>query len=589
MQKNCIIYCRVSTATQAQEGESLDTQEKICRDIAEKRDLKIIPDNKVFREPFSGRKEYRPVFNGKVIKFIKDNPGKVNYLIVRSIDRFTRGGILSYEKIKLELREYGVELIDSAGIIQPTKNTLDHLNFEYNWSRYSPSGPAEIMMADYSSAEVRNILTRTIGRQIELTQEGYHIGPATDGFKINRTRAGNKKKSIQTPDPERAKFWVKIFEMRASGHYSDQEIVDTVNAMGFKTKEYCRWDEAHENIKKIVGKNPLTIKKMQLGIQKPIYCGVLIRKWTKYRPIKAKYDGLVSIDTFNKANKGKVFIKELEDENYEILYDYLPNKQLVKRIKHNPLFPYKFILCPHCKKPFLGSSPKGKSGKGFATYHCARNHKYLGINKKEFEKNVLKFIKTLKFKPEMIKSLEATLINKYRERQKELAHFSSQVNRKVSDLKLEQANLIDKIELTTSEVVIKRLEEKIDRLEEEIKDTQTERNKVEITEYDISAFIKEAKKIMEHPSEILINTENPIKKQALFGLVFEETPTYNDILNGTPKLTPIFALSLKSESKKSQLARAVGIEPTLEVLETPVLPLYDARLKNYDFKPCVCG
>ncbi len=24
-------------------------------------------------------------------------------------------------------------------------------------------------------------------------------------------------------------------------------------------------------------------------------------------------------------------------------------------------------------------------------------------------------------------------------------------------------------------------------------------------------------------------------------------------------------------------ARAVGIEPTLEVLETPVLPLYDAR------------
>ena len=25
------------------------------------------------------------------------------------------------------------------------------------------------------------------------------------------------------------------------------------------------------------------------------------------------------------------------------------------------------------------------------------------------------------------------------------------------------------------------------------------------------------------------------------------------------------------------MARAVGIEPTLEVLETPVLPLYDAR------------
>jgi hypothetical protein len=28
------------------------------------------------------------------------------------------------------------------------------------------------------------------------------------------------------------------------------------------------------------------------------------------------------------------------------------------------------------------------------------------------------------------------------------------------------------------------------------------------------------------------------------------------------------------------MARAVGIEPTLEVLETPVLPLYDARYQS---------
>lgn len=561
MQKNCIIYCRVSTVTQAQEGESLDTQEKICRGIAEQKQLKIIPNNKVFREPFSGRKEYRPVFDGEIIKFIKDNPGKVDYLIVRSIDRFTRGGTFSYEKIKSELSKHGVELIDSMGIIQPSKNTLEHLGFEYDWSRYSPSGIAEIMAANYGNNEARDILTRTIGRQIELTAEGYHIGAPTDGFIIKRTRMGSKKKSIQIPDPERAKFWIKIFEMRSSGLYSDQEIVDTVNALGFKTKEYYRWDKSHETIKKKAGKNPLTIKKMQKDIQKPVYCGVIVRKWTKYRPIKAKYEGLISVDMFNKANRGKVFIKELGDEKFDILYDYYPHKKIIKRIKNNPLFPYKFILCPHCKKPFLGSSPKGKSGKGFATYHCNRNHKYLGINKKEFENNVLRFIKTLKFKPDMIKSFEATLINKYRERQKELAHFSSKVSCKVSDLKLEQANLIDKIELATSEVVIKKLEEKIDKLEQEIKNTQTQRDKIEITEYDISNFIKEAKKIMEHPSEMLINTENSIKKQALFGLVFEETPTYEDILNGTPKLTPIFALSCASHNEKSLNARDEGIEP----------------------------
>ena len=36
MKNKCLIYCRVSTAKQAQEGESLEIQEKICSDFANK-------------------------------------------------------------------------------------------------------------------------------------------------------------------------------------------------------------------------------------------------------------------------------------------------------------------------------------------------------------------------------------------------------------------------------------------------------------------------------------------------------------------------------------------------------------------------
>ena len=56
MQKKCVIYCRVSTKKQAQDGESLKTQEKICREIAKRNNYKIVPDRKVFRESFSGKK-----------------------------------------------------------------------------------------------------------------------------------------------------------------------------------------------------------------------------------------------------------------------------------------------------------------------------------------------------------------------------------------------------------------------------------------------------------------------------------------------------------------------------------------------------
>ncbi len=83
---------------------------------------------------------------------------------------------------------------------------------------------------------------------------------------------------------------------------------------------------------------------------------------------------------------------------------------------------------------------------------------------------------------------------------------------------------------------------------------------------------------MKHLPETLLNQANIQKQRALWGLLFEEIPDYDEIRSGTPKISPIFEnLQCLSEPKNIN-ARAVGIEPTLEVLETPVLPLYDARV-----------
>ena len=51
---------------------------------------------------------------------------------------------------------------------------------------------------------------------------------------------------------------------------------------------------------------------------------------------------------------------------------------------------------------------------------------------------------------------------------------------------------------------------------------------------------------IEHLEKLLMpqeNTANLQQLQALFGLVFEELPTYHDILNGTPKFSFVFHLS----------------------------------------------
>ena len=51
-----------------------------------------------------------------------------------------------------------------------------------------------------------------------------------------------------------------------------------------------------------------------------------------------------------------------------------------------------------------------------------------------------------------------------------------------------------------------------------------------------------------------------IKKQALFGLVFSEIPTYQEITNGTPKLSLTFQLSSGFKSTKTLSVVIKGIK-----------------------------
>lgn len=540
--KNCIIYCRVSSAKSAQEGESLDTQDGICRKFAGDRGFAIVPNGTVFRETFSGRKDKRPVLD-EVFDYIEKNPGKVDYFVFRVIDRFTRGGSYSYEGIKQRLAAYGVEMVDTYGVIQPMKNTLEHVGFEYDWSRTSPSEIAETVIANTAKAEITNILTRMIGREIELTNQGFKIRQSADGYLNKKVFIDGKKKVIQVPDPERAKFFLEIFNLRAAGTHTDKEIVKRINAMGYCTRTQNHWDRGHEKVIGSRGGVPLTVKRLQEVIGRPIYCGVMCEKWTRHQPIKAQYEGLVSIDTFNRANRGKVFIKN-DSTGFQILYDYHPEKMTVGRTRNNSLFPYKnLVLCNSCHRTFTGSCPRGSGGKVFPTYHCSRKHKYFGVPKKNFEATFENFIKQLKLKPEIFDSIEATFLNKYHQRKKEILESSINVHQTIADLKAEQKAKAEAFVATTSPVLRSQLEMGIEELEAKIKSAAGERQKIDITEDDISRFKHYGKYCLEHLSELLLNPENPRLQLSLFSLIFEELPTYENIINGTAKMAWIFTLS----------------------------------------------
>ena len=51
------------------------------------------------------------------------------------------------------------------------------------------------------------------------------------------------KRVIRIPNPSEAKWFIKMFELRAEGVLSDKEIVQKINEMGFKTQQRHRRDK----------------------------------------------------------------------------------------------------------------------------------------------------------------------------------------------------------------------------------------------------------------------------------------------------------------------------------------------------------
>jgi len=95
----------------------------------------------------SASKEKQPV--QEAIDYCKNKSNDIQVFIIKSIDRFTRGGSYLYDHLKIQLEDKGIRLTDIYGIISSQQiNTLEHLDVKYNWSVYSPTKKTEILEAE---------------------------------------------------------------------------------------------------------------------------------------------------------------------------------------------------------------------------------------------------------------------------------------------------------------------------------------------------------------------------------------------------------------------------------------------------------
>ena len=567
--KTCVIYCRVSTVKQAQDGDSWEAQTKACINYAHQRNWKVITEP--YLESYTGRADTRPKLD-EMMGYLLRNQGKVGYVIVYEISRLTRGGSSSYTTITDNIRKLGVEVKDTFGIIQEEINIMEaygDLADGFKFGKKRSSKISEQITAQSKEDQVDEMLARLFAREMDLTIAGYWIGTYPYGFRTEKQRddTGNgKKRSVLVPKEDEALYIKEIFRLRAEGILSDAQIVKRINGMGYKSRKRIKRDENGIYPIGKMGEKILSEQQMNKIIQYPIYAGIICKKWTRKLPIKAMFKGLVDLETWNKANKGKVYIKDNGDGTYQLLRDYQENKRFKTKVSEE--YPYKHVIeCTTCHNAFWASAPKGKSGQTFPSYHCAGDrhgkpkHKNYSVPKDVFNRTVEQFVNKLSFTKQYHDAFELIIKDVYRKQHKEQIGISQQKADTVKEKKIRLQTLYEKLERATSDILERKLEEDIQKLDEEIKNGEEQRNKSEATEHDFASYIKYSLFLLEHPANILLKARKKEDQEAIWSLVFEELPTCEELKTGTPKLSLCFKLKDTNQGVLSDVVRDEGLEP----------------------------
>jgi site-specific DNA recombinase len=536
--KNAVAAIRVSTTKQGTDGDSPDAQKEQIERFAKDKGITI---KKFFVFMESASKEQQPM--QEAVDYCKNAKNGIDLFIIKSIDRFTRGGSLSYDLLKTQLEASKVNLVDIYGIISSeTVNTLDHLGFEYKWSRYSPSKKSEILEAERSKDELRDIMSRMIGAEIRYTKMGYYMRQPPYGYKSVKIDTPNGKRMILQSEPEEAKFITVIFEMRAQGVKSDREISQAINDLGFKTRiQYRRSADNPHKSQKSSGGSLMNERKLWRIVRSPIYAGVNSEKWTDCKPVKCVFEGIVSVDLFNRANKGRKLIQTDPDGSLAII----EHKDTLRACKieggRTHEFAYRrYILCPECKKPLLGSASRGKCGKYYPAYHCSKYGHNFRVSKQNLEQAVDLFLSRIETNPEKLavvfEKIEESWKAVQERHQEQLTVFDTQI----AHLESEARTSVDKIKVLSSPTAMKYLEEDLLKTEESIKQVTLKKEEyMNKKPVDICKIIARAKYLVEHFDELLKKQIDPVKKAQFFGALFDKLPTYEELIGGTLK-TPLF-------------------------------------------------
>ncbi len=482
--KKAVLYVRVSTKEQAEQGYSLDGQEKECRLFAENHELAV---DTVFVERGESAKTQNRTELQNLIRYCRSNKGAISALIVWKIDRLSRN-----IRDMLELSEFFKNL--QIQVLSATEN-----NEVTSMGRFIRN-----FMGVLSQFDNDQRAERTANGMRQALENGYWCGRAPVGYKNTRI---DGHKAI-APD-ENAPLIKEAFLMAASGNYYLESLRKHLRCKGLN----------------------LTSQAFHKIMQNPLYAGLIKTKWQD-DPVPAKHEPLVSQEVFYKAQ-------------HHLYRKKKPSSK--KRLKFNKDFPLRGLLhCPKCSSKLRAGFSTGRHGGKFGYYFCPGKLCQVSVKKQWVESEFLNLLDMMCLKPEIIEELVEMIRTNWTARNLDDTSGRQALTKKLTGLKAKRSRLTDY--LADGTIDRSSYREQIGRINEDIaliSDTLNDENKE--ASIDIEACIAWCQTVLGNLKEFWTSAPPDLGVQ-YFNLIFPlglmvdkegyRTPINSPLFNNLQPVSP---------------------------------------------------
>lgn len=510
MKKEAVALCRVSTAEQRVDGNSLESQQKHVYDYA--KEVLQCEIEKAWILDVSSRagKNVKRKDLLEIREYCKRNK-HIKYFIVDRVNRLMRE-VEYFYWFKTELKFLGVKLL----FADPSQQELNGDSDIAMWKTF-----LEIFSAEKDNRERAQT---TITRMKDRTLQGYYLFAPHQGYRKSET-AG-----LRIPDIERFNLLQEALRNVASGRMNKHEALKVLSQNGYKTPS---------------GK--------ELRID--VFNKILVDDY---------YAGLISVapwgEKFQKING--LHTPMITEEEHEAIKSYMGGKKTFHRKQHNPEFPMSNLLFCECGGKFVGLMQGNGKGKFYPRYRCRKCGKQLkrDIIHQGIERILGVIVIPEEFKAKIINSLEIV----WREEQKNKLVFISNLDKRLRELQEKKNGLV--VALSENPTLAEDIKQTIEKVKLEISDLESQVRTAKQIEEDLIEFTAFALNFIEMKSKEFFKIEFE-EREKCKQLIFPEEIfiTFSGKVC-TPMISPLLSLmGMKKEPQKSSnsnMVGPVGFEPT---------------------------